>query len=213
MNQDKIYIGLIVGLVGLFLASLIFQNSALQDIKWFSLFAAAVLGAWKFLRQTKISNTIQKYSSQKNNSSGANYGIKECEEKAKEWAKDSYDHISKGQELSFAWNRAKTDIAPLYDFSSGEFTKVRYFYTNYGPKNKPTYIYVDATNGTVITSFPDDSVDDSNPFDALEGYKLTKKTLPRLISAQAKQDDGGVIEDFNLELGGKSTNKNNSGGE
>lgn len=213
MQQDKTYIGLIIALTSIFAASLIFQNSTLQDIKWFALFAAAVLAAWKFLRHTKFSKKLQNYAEKNNATSDANYSIKECENIAKNWAKDSFDHINTGEELSFAWNRATSDIAPVYHFQSGEFIQARYFYTNYGPKNKPIYIFVDATNGSVISPKPDDKVDSTEPFESLEGYKLTKKMLPRLVSAQMRDDDNGIIEDFNIEVGGKSKNANNSSGE
>ena len=206
MKEDKLYITLILALVALFIVSTILQNSALNDLKWFALFAAGVLGFYRVLKQTKFSNKLKNYANRKENQSGEVYGIKECEEMAKDWAKKSYDHVTKGQELSFAWNRAKTDKAPLYDFTNQEFTSVRYFYTNYGPKDKPTYIYVDATNGGVISSTPAEEVDKHNPFDALEGYKLTKKALRQLVSAQAQKDDKGVLEDFNLEIGGSSPN-------
>lgn len=204
MQKDKIYIGIIIALLGLFLSSLIFQNSTLQDIKWFTLFAAVILAAWKFLRQTKISNKIKKYTDQKSSNSRVNYNIKECEKIAKNWAKNSFDHLNKGEDLSFAWNRATSDLAPVYDFQSGEFINARYFYTNYGPNNKPIYIFVDATNGEVISPKPDDKVNAGRPFDSLEGYKLTKKTLPRLISAQMQSEEETMIEDFNFEIGGSS---------
>jgi hypothetical protein len=204
MKKDKLYITLIIALLGIFTLSLVLQNSALNDLKWFALFAAAILGFYRLLKQNKFSNKLKQYSNKNQNQSGEIHGVKECEQMAKDWAKDSYDHLTQGQELSFAWNRAKTDKAPLYDFSSEEFTTVRYFYTNYGPKDKPTYIYVDATNGGVISSKPAEDVNSDKPFDALEGYKLTKKALPRLISAQAQKDDKGVIEDFNFEIGGSS---------
>lgn len=180
MNRDaKLYGGIIVIVAGLYLAKSTFDNSGLNDLFVLSALLGGIGIAARLVKDKKVKQHLQRFSE---DSKGVNYGFKDCKEIAKEWSKEEYQGRIKGKKgMSFDWSQAKTDIAPVYDFSDDDWIHARYFYTQYGPNNKGTLIFIDATNGRFMTSMPVHKHNlKDDPFMHLEMYRMTKRFASRI---------------------------------
>lgn len=156
--------------------------------------------------RNKIENILRNKA--QNGGTTTNYSIDDCKEIAMDWAGDNFDG-DYGKSIGFSWNVATSDVVPVYDFKSNDFYKCRLFYTNYGDKNTRIYLFIDATNGEVVSPKPGHMVDEKDPFDSLEEYRLTKKMLPRILSMRATEDgDSMPFDDIEFSMG-----KNNSSPE
>lgn len=180
MNHDQKIYGSIIGTVStLFILSSLMNAAVIQDLFVLSFVLGGIGLAGKIIKDFKIREKIQQG---RNGGRGWNYGIDECKEIAKEWAKENYKHhIDSKKGLSFDWTQSSSDPVQVYDFEEDEWFWVRYFYTPYGPKSKGTYIFVDADQGEVMTPRPvpyHDQKDD--PYMYLEQYRLTKRFASRI---------------------------------
>jgi len=136
-----------------------------------------------------------------NGSTKTNHSIDDCKEIAIEWASDNFDG-DYGKSIGFSWNVATSDVVPVYDFKTDEFYKCRLFYTNYGDKNTRIYLFIDATNGEVVSPKPGHMVDETDPFDSLEEYRLTKRMLPRILNMRSRDEsDGMPFDDLEFSMG------------
>lgn len=185
--------------LGLYILSSIINNQSINSLFAFAAFMIGTGLVYMFYNKNKIENVIKRNTS--NGSTKTNYSIDDCKEIAMDWAKDNFDG-DYGKSISFSWNVATSDEAPVYDFKQNEFYKCRLFYTNYGDKNTRIYLYIDATNGEVVSPKPGNKVNDNDPFMALEEYKLTRRNMGRLLSLQTR-DDGDTMpfDDIEFSMG------------
>lgn len=214
MDRDvQVYGGtlLIVGVT--YILSTYLNVAALNDL----LVLTAVLGAiglgGKIVKDRKLGEKLSQYSN--SNSSGINYSFEQCVEIAKEWSKDHYSgRIKSKKGMSFDWTQASSDPVPVYNFASEEWIMVRYFYTQYGPKNKGTLIFVDATNGDFMTSKPVKWRDvKKEPFKELEMYNMTRRFFRSIPRKEGEnQGSGPMIQGIPIQnMGGYSRADENGG--
>jgi hypothetical protein len=208
MKQKTLYFLSAVTILGLYLVSTVINDTSINSV--FAL--GAVLGGlglvYTIYNRNKIENIIEKNTS--NGSTRTNYSINDCKEIAMDWARKEFDN-NHGKALGFSWNVATSDKAPVFDFQQREFYTARLFYTNYGDKNTRIYLFIDATNGEVISPKPGQMVNENDPFMALEEYRLTRKHLPRIMAMQNRSgNDSGVPFD-DIEFSVTGNNNNNAG--
>lgn len=175
MNKDARIYGTIIGIVSLlYILSSSFKIASLNDLFVLSAALGFIAIAGKILKDNKIADKLNRLGGAQ--AKGRRHSLNECREIAKDWAKKNYDgEVKKARGMSFDWTQASTDIAHVYNFKDEEWIEARYFYTPYGPKNKGTLIFVDATYGETITSKPvKKSVLKDEPFEHLEMYRMTK---------------------------------------
>lgn len=185
MNRKaKIYGGIGGIVLVLFAVSRITNISTVDDLFVLSAVLGGIGIAGKYVKDSKIR---EKLSQVNQSNTGIKFGMIDCREIAQEWARQEYSGKIKSKKgMSFDWTQAETDIAPVYDFSEKEWIHVRYFYTQYGPKNKGTLIFVDATNGEPLTSKPvHQDVLKEEPFEHLEMYRMTKSMRSRIAMGGA----------------------------
>lgn len=181
MNKDaKIYGGVIVLVVGLYLAKSTFDSNALNDLFVISAVLGAIGIGAKIVQDKKLTSKLQNYSQRSN--SGIKYSTNDCKQIAKDWAKKNFHgKINSKKGVSFDWTQSSTDPAQIYDFRNEEWIFIRYFYTPYGPKNKGVFIFVDATNGDHYATKPVDKHEmKDNPYNYLESYRQTKRFAGRI---------------------------------
>lgn len=180
MNKNQKLSGTIfVLLTGLYVVNSWISSSALSNVFIAAILVAVVWFAGQLWKNMKLSEKIKEVS---NNGSKTSYSYSECKEIAKEWSKNEYDGRIKSQKgISFDWTQAKHDITQVFDFRKQEWIDVRYFYTQYGPKNKGALIFINASNGEFMTHFPVKKHDlKDNPFQHLSMYKMTMKYRHRI---------------------------------
>lgn len=177
----KFYLVIVTPVALLYVLSSALDISGLRELFLVSGLLAAVYLTGQFFAQLKESEHYKRLNEATNNT-GSVYSIDDCKETAKDWAKRNYSsQIKKKKGMSFEWTQASSDLAPVYDFTSEEWIYVRYFYTNYGPKNKGTLIFIDATNNEFMTSKPVHEQDlKDRPFEHLEMYCMTREMQGRI---------------------------------
>lgn len=205
MEQKKLYFTSGTAVLLLYVISSIINNQSINSLFAFTAFMAGVGLVYMFYKRNKIENFMKQNS--KNGSTKTNFSIDDCKDIAIDWAKNNFDG-DYGNSISFSWNVATSDIAPVYDFAQEEFYKVRLFYTNYGDKNTRIYLFIDATNGEVISPKPGNKVDEDNPFWSLEEYKITRKNMGRILSMRNSEDGNVPFNDMEFSIG-----NNNNGSE
>jgi len=194
MKNKKINLIVALALIGLIGLSTIVNGSTITSVLYFGAFALGLFLLTRFLKTTKVKNQIQKFSEEQDDKA---ISLAKCEEKAKEWADDNWYQESKGQNLSFSWDRSRSDYEEVYSPRRNEWYVVRYLYTTHGPKNQNTYVFLDATKGEVITSMPAKDVNDHDPLKSLQMVRNTRRYYPSLMRQDAGQD--GM--DINFDIG------------
>jgi len=202
MEEKKLYLLGGATVLGLYILSSLINDQGINSLFAFGAFIAGIALLYMVYNRNKLETMLKKKSS--NKSTKTNYSIDDCRDIAIDWASDNFDG-DYGKAISFSWNVATSDVVPVYDFKKDDFYKCRLFYTNYGDKNTRMYLFIDATNGEVVSPKPGHLVDDSNPFDSLEEYRLTKRMLPRILSMRARDDgDSMPFDDIELSMGKNS---------
>lgn len=187
-KKPKIYGSIIAIVLTLFILSTALESSTINDLFWLSAVLGGIGIAAKIVQNKKLSQHLNQLNQRQQ--TGINFGIDDCRDIAKEWAKNNYSgELKKAKGMSFDWTQASSDIAPVYDFSKEEWIHARYFYTQYGPKNKGTLIFIDATNGEVMSPKPvkKHKLKDE-PFEHLEMYRMTRKMAGRIGMSNGEQN-------------------------
>lgn len=199
MQEKTLYFLSGVTVLGLYILSSIVNNQSINSLFGFAAFAGGMGLLYMVYNRNKIEKMIREKSA--NKSTQTNYSIDDCKEIAINWADSNFDG-DYGKSIGFSWNVATSDVVPVFDFKTNDFYKCRLFYTNYGDKNTRIYLFIDATNGEVVSSKPGDKVDEKNPFDSLEEYRLTKRHLPRIMNMRARDDNGSMpFDDIEFSMG------------
>jgi len=202
MEEKKLYFLSGITVLGLYILSSIINNQSINSLFGFAAFAGGMGLLYMFYNRNKIENMIKNNAN--NTSTKTNYGIDDCKDIAVDWAKDNFDG-DYGKSIGFSWNVATSDVVPVFDFKTNEFYKCRLFYTNYGDKNTRIYLFIDATNGEVVSPKPGHMVDEKDPFNSLEEYRLTKRHLPRIMSMRSRDEsDGMPFDDIEFSMGKNS---------
>lgn len=180
MNKNqKLSAGIFVLLAGLYVVNSWISSSALSNVLVAAILVAVVWFAGQLWKNMKLSEKIKEVSS---NNSKNSYSYEECKQIAKDWSKKEYDGRIKSQKgISFDWTQAKHDLTQVFNFRQQEWIDVRYFYSQYGPKNKGALIFVDASNGGVLSHTPVKKHNlKDNPFQHLSMYRMTMKYRHRI---------------------------------
>jgi hypothetical protein len=198
MEQQKLVIGSILAMIALFGIGYSINPGSLQQIMYFAGFAVLVFLIGMQLKQAKTKNILKNIQGSKGSNGNANF--QECKKIAKNFAKEEYGD-EPGKAIDFDWSQAKSDMDWVYDLREQEFIVARYFYTQYGPHDTGTYIFVDATNGEFMTSKPAGKKSQrEDPFSALDAYDKKLKRRMAAIQARGENSDNG-LKGLNIDMG------------
>jgi hypothetical protein len=202
MKEKTLYFASGTTVLGLYILSSFLNNQSINSLFGFAAFAGGIGLVYMFYNRNKIENMLKDKTS--NGSTKTNYSIDDCKVIAIDWASKNFDG-DYGKSIGFSWNVATSDVVPVFDFKTNEFYKCRLFYTNYGDKNTRIYLFIDATNGEVVSPKPGHMVDEKDPFDSLEEYRLTKRMLPRILNMRSRdENDGMPFDDLEFSMGKNS---------
>jgi hypothetical protein len=194
MNRNaRVVTGVAVILLVLSLVGSFVSDYSLTDVVLIYFVAGVIAVGGAAVKRVKIKEYLEEMDD--SGSGGSFYSIDECREIAKDWARNNYHGRVKSEKgMSFDWTQASSDIAAVYDFTNQEWIKARYFYTQYGPKDKGTLIFIDATNGEVLSPKPVKRHDlKDEPFEHLEMYRMTRKMRGRITANPDQQNQGQVV--------------------
>jgi hypothetical protein len=198
MEQQKLVIGSIIAIIGLFGISYSINDGSLKQLIYFAAFALVIFLIGMQLKQSKTKNILQRIQGRNGNTGTATF--QDCKEIAEDFAKEEYGD-EPGKSIDFDWSTAKSDMDWVYDLREQEFIVARYFYTQYGPHDTGTYIFVDATNGEFMTSKPAGKQSQrEDPFSALDAYDKKLKRRMAAIQARGENSDNG-LKGLNIDMG------------